>query len=336
MTARRTIITMGRLPDGTSLLCAGTRCLEWRQGIDRQGPYVSWLETLSSTLGTGTGGAGLAVLIYTGSIALEKEMREEAKHEIAGFINRTNVLPDSQVVANFISHAFEAVFGSRHWTLKCMRRSFVASIVVCLSLMGLFWLKYPHNFDLVLNALNSGPFWAAGISAAIMMVWFSCIPDYMSLFKGRFILAVMTRSRDITRILLLVLLDISASSCIYFIALTAAAFVISADRHSIREAADAAVSAERVIISGFGILFGRSPLHPDDIGFAVYLLSTMMTSMWAVMILLASLTVRLLSTVGLLMRLVRWAFDMDAHPVRKLGMVSAAIIWLGSVIYGVI
>jgi hypothetical protein len=297
---------------------------------------VNWLETFSSAFGTGTGGVTLAGLIYGGSIALEKEMRQEAKNEIAGFIKRTNVTPDSQVVASFIDSAFQTVFGSRHWTLRCMLRSFMASIIVCLTLMGLFWLKYPRNFDLIMNALNSGPFWVAGSVAAIMIIWFSCIPDYLSLFKGRIILRIMVINPNMLKICRLVVLDILASVSIYFIMLVVTALVVSPNLHSIRDAADAAVAAERGIISGFDILFGRSPIHPDDIGFVVFLLSTTMTSMWAVMILLASLTLRVLATVGLLMRFVRWMLDVDAHPVRVLGMVSAVIAWLGSVIYGVL
>src|SRR4051812_11382002 len=90
---------------------------------------MGWLETISSVLGTGTTGATVAVTIYTGSIWLEHEMRNEAKADIARFINNTAIAPDSHAIANFILSSFETIFGRKHWTWRCLRRSILASCV---------------------------------------------------------------------------------------------------------------------------------------------------------------------------------------------------------------
>ena len=78
------------------------------------------LENVSSLLGTGAGGASLAGAIYAGSIALENEMRSEAKKDIARLINTTTINPHISVTANFIFHSFETIFTSRHWSIRCL------------------------------------------------------------------------------------------------------------------------------------------------------------------------------------------------------------------------
>jgi hypothetical protein len=45
---------------------------------------------------------------------------------------------------------------------------------------------------------------------------------------------------------------------------------------------------------------------------------------------------KLVGSVNFLMRFVRWIFDVDTHPVRVIGLVAAMIVWVGSVIYGVL
>jgi hypothetical protein len=80
--------------------------------------WMGWLETISSALGTGAGGAALGGAIYAGSIALESEMRSEAKNEIARLVNNATINPDVKVTANFVYHAFETIFSPRHWSVR--------------------------------------------------------------------------------------------------------------------------------------------------------------------------------------------------------------------------
>jgi hypothetical protein len=114
---------------------------------------MSWLETISSVLGTGAGGAALAAAIYAGSRALESEMRSEAKKDIARFINNTAINPDSQLIANFILHAFETIFGPNHFSYTCARRSALATLSFLVVVSALVSLKYPtYIFDIVHDA----------------------------------------------------------------------------------------------------------------------------------------------------------------------------------------
>jgi hypothetical protein len=93
----------------------------------------------------------------------------------------------------------------------------------------------------------------------------------------------------------------------------------------------------RSMIIGFEILFGIHQFQDQsEIALTVLTLTTTMTSIWAVLIMLSSGVLKLVGSINLLMRVVRWMFDVDAHPVRVLGLVAAAIVWIGSIIYGYI
>src|SRR5262249_54138897 len=93
------------------------------------------LDTISSVLGTGAGGAALAAAIYAGSTQLENEMRSEARGEIARLINNTQINPDARLTANLILHVFEIVFGTGPFTFRCFNGSLLLPFSVLFILL---------------------------------------------------------------------------------------------------------------------------------------------------------------------------------------------------------
>ena len=84
---------------------------------------------ISSALGVSAGGVAVSGAIYAGAMALENEMRGEAKQQIAAFIKRENRLPTAEIVIGFINESFRSLFGPKHLSRRCLWRSFLASIV---------------------------------------------------------------------------------------------------------------------------------------------------------------------------------------------------------------
>jgi hypothetical protein len=62
-------------------------------------------------------------------------------------------------------------------------------------------------------------------------------------------------------------------------------------------------------------------------------LTTSMTSLWTVLVILSSFLLRVFGTLDIFMQFIRWLFDVDAHPVRVIGLVAAFIVWLASTLY---
>ena len=91
---------------------------------------------------------------------------------------------------------------------------------------------------------------------------------------------------------------------------------------------------------------GRAPTSPwceagnesdfPYIFLPIVFFTTAMTSIWTVMIMLAGLVLRLLGSLNVFLRLIRWMFDVDVHPVRVLGLAAAAVVWAGAIVYGLL
>jgi len=299
------------------------------------------LDTISSVLGTGAGGAALAAAIYAGSTQLENEMRSEARGEIARLINNTQINPDARLTANLILHVFEIVFGTRHFTFRCFKRSVLVTVSVFVILTYLMSVKYPEYMRQTFSVTFYHPdhVWLeAGLETTVtvaFMVIAAAIPDYLSLYKGRLILRAMSHRPSIRKMLGLVVLDLVASVLISLASLWA----IWASLAALEEGSGFAGSLGRaaaLIVDGALIFAGQKPLHADDIWVGIFVLTTAVTSIWSVLVILSSLLLKVLGSLTSFMRLIRWMFDVDAHPVRVLGLVAGAIVWGGSVVYGVL
>jgi hypothetical protein len=64
--------------------------------------------------------------------------------------------------------------------------------------------------------------------------------------------------------------------------------------------------------------------------------TTLLTSIWTVLIVLAMATLRLLSPLAQIRRLVRWGWDLRANPVMALGWMIAVLVFMGSFVYAIV
>lgn len=66
---------------------------------------------------------------------------------------------------------------------------------------------------------------------------------------------------------------------------------------------------------------------------AVGLISTAFTSIWTILILLSTTVLKLLAP---LQRFTAWFFNLEKHPVQAIGIVAAALVMLGSLVWKVL
>jgi hypothetical protein len=307
---------------------------------------MTWLETLSAALAPGAGGAILAAAIYRGSVLIEGEMRKEAIADVARFINNAQIKPDSQGISTLILHAFEVIFGKNHWTLKCLIRSILASSIFFVIIStALLWGK-GDKANVLLRGFERPTIWE-------IMVLVSFVPDYLSLFKGRLILQRIAVRATIPKMVTLVLLDLVISICISYVAWMSLGTTYGII-HDIN--AGAVINAKWVkgVISFNSCQFtdltlslfrdrGQNPWcetqGASDFAYlfvSIVFVTTAMTSMWSALIMLAGLVLRLLGSLNVFLRFIRWMFDVDVHPVRVLGLAAAAVVWASAVVYGLL
>jgi len=82
----------------------------------------------------------------------------------------------------------------------------------------------------------------------------------------------------------------------------------------------------------------RSSLTEDDeaivaffsIIIAMTIIGTVVTSLWTALTTFSCVLIRVISSINPLLRLLRWMFDVEAHPVGVLGRAAACLVWVSS------
>ena len=76
-------------------------------------------------------------------------------------------------------------------------------------------------------------------------------------------------------------------------------------------------------------------ISPDPLRIApaVFFCSTLLTSVWTVLVLVSSTALKLLAP---LHRFTAWFFDADKHPLKAIGIVAGALVMIGALIWSVV
>lgn len=205
---------------------------------------------------------------------------------------------------SFFVELFDGIFGTRHWSVKCVFRSVVLSLFIMAMLT--FYLNMLSHSLWLLSPIT------------LVLVATACITDYFSLWKTRYLL---TRFNTIsTRIsaLGLIFVDFIATSILYYILFAIAFTIIMAPISLIplfiyRHASLASLYREVVFFS------------PGRITSFFYYLVALLTSAWLWTYVLGAYAMRLLSFIPVVIRTLSKILDLNEHPVRSLGYVVAAL-----------
>lgn len=314
---------------------------------------MNWLEPISSSIGVGTGGAALALAIYAGSGALEADVRPEARRQIADFLKRPPLDQPSLHAAELVARLFDITFGERQWSFRCFRRSCLSSMVFVSSVLLVLYLK--HRPDMVWpHDAHDRPYpvWAVLVADILPLLLFSLLPDYVSLAKARWILRRMARSKTLIAVILLIALDVVLSYAVsmtfyYGIVLPIQGLDELCATYRHYEGPVACGNPHNpldflsmvVTISGDMVWFAIHSASTFPLGNVIafaFGVSTVLTSVWTVLVMVAIGLLRIAMALNTAFGVARWLFDVDRHPIKTLGRFIAALVWLGSVGYGLV
>ena len=184
------------------------------------------------------------------------------------------------------------------------------------------------------------------------MLLFSVLPDYVSLAKARLILRRMTRIATLKSVVMLIVLDVVLSYAVsmlfyygihlpinglgelcltyqYYQGAVPCGDLANPLRFVVMVVT---ISSDMLWIATHAA--GKFPLA-NVIAFA-FGTSTILTSVWAVLVLAAVSLLRLAIGLNFAFGAARWLFDVDQHPIKTIGKFVAGIVWLGSVTYGLV
>ena len=229
---------------------------------------------------------------------------------------------------------FDHVFGERHLSWKCFRRSCLASVaaVGVVALAATTWGGLGGAMT-SLWSLPPGPAVVNWAGRLLFVAGFNLLADYVSLLETRWIIRVMSRARPATHVGALLLADFVLTVgvitlCVSFSTATAA-LLVHALGLSQRTAGGGWVFEE-----GFWDHLRRVLTVSEDLmPYGVFIYSTFFTSVWVWAYAVAGLAVKLGGVLGAWGAWVRRVLDIENHPLRSMAMILNAGLTLGFALY---
>ena len=272
---------------------------------------MAWLSDLTSALGLPVGAATLAGAMYAACAAAEKVARPEALSDI-GRILRVSKPTDSVRPADVIGKLFVWTFGKRHLSWKCLVRSISASII---TIFIITVITYSRATDPYISQVGIWLF---------VILFVGLIPDYISLFKTRSII------KTNMPVFLLLGTDIICSvivSTLFFILFDSLLVICLYGISDIYAVASTVGEAMRYDANWFLDPKGLIIVPP------ILFVSTLFTSVWTVLIVLSTITLRVLAPIQ---HMTAWFFDVEKHPVQAIGIVAGSLTIMGSFAWSIL
>jgi hypothetical protein len=291
---------------------------------------LSWLSDLASGLGIPAGAATLAAAMYAACAAAEKAARPEALEDIGRILKERSW---SRIVrpTEIIERVFVWTFGERHLSLRCVKRSGLATVLFFIGSVCIMYIHHPGEIYTYFSRIHLFPP-SLGLVVRIILTGF--IADYVALYKSR----VLFRFQGISGVAV-VALDIIGSIAISIIFNIILEIILDTSLFSALRAdylSGLTYSLDDLFYQWSNLphlIFG-GPVNTGRIGFYSFLVpSTLLTSIWTILLLLSASTIRLLAS---LQRFTGWFFDVDKYPVKAIGIVSAAFVMVSALIWSAI
>jgi hypothetical protein len=285
--------------------------------------HVSLPTEIIQLFGTGSvpvlvGGTVLGVFELGERFASQRAKDDLSKWLLTFDVQKAKALPDGT------QELFERIFGERHFSLKCFVRSAAFSLGAMVFVAMLCVLIRPRPFfqteELSISSVMS--------SVLIRLSW-SIIVDYISLFKTRVILRIMTRMHLTTLDLAIAILLVD-----YFVYLVI--FAIGITLHDWLFAHyyfhyDMPMNFGSRFVFWFTIVIVPPPLTESLPFFFIYFWSGFVPSIWMWLYVLALFVTRGLLRSEKLVNWLRYFLDVEKAPFRSIGAVAATLSFIASV-----
>lgn len=279
--------------------------------------------------------------IYEAFAWLENLASETAKQTLTNFLSSTDWKVWSSKIAEIVEESFNAVFGSRHFSWKCLDRSieFSLSSIFILLLLG-FLNHYSYFRTMPEEVMRSG----YRIIFFGWLLWSICI-DYFNLFKTRLLIKLIRYTRlSLFASLLLIFLDLFLSFLMFhysyeFLDSLNMTFQVCYDKCSVGEAISLAWSIYKTVLRNLDVfvyhlaLVSSGPISNDV---AVFFWAGLLPTLWLLIYVLATALTRLISKLSGQIALVFMVLDIEKHPLRAVGYVAATLVSSLVAIHGIL
>lgn len=202
---------------------------------------------------------------------------------------------------------FDQVFGEKHLTWRCFRRSCLVSVCGVALMFVLWGIAHPNQFVDYFR-LNPHPV----IEFLLPFLIVSAIPDYISLLKSRLLIKVMGQANPFA-VVLLILLDFAVALSIAVGGYLLYDYVFISPEHRID---DLRILHEAPTLNSRR---GMAPL-------SMVLYPAFFTSVWVTLYGISGLLLRFTKRLGPWLSWFNRRFDIENKPLRSIGLVAGAIV----------
>jgi hypothetical protein len=271
-------------------------------------------------------GTGSVPVIVAGSVLGVFELGERfasqrAKDALSKWllsfdVQKAKALPDGT------QELFERIFGERHFSLRCFFRSMAFSLGAMVVIGILVLLIDPKGLYYYVISTKMYDW----VEVGLWLPW-SIVVDYVSLFKTRVILRILTRLRLATTGIAMVILAIDY--IVYYLLFTIGAYSVTILALYVTGGADIIAQVPRWIDAIMRLLF-IPPGLDEAFGFILFW-SGFIPSIWMWLYVLALFVTRLFLRSEKLVTWLRWFLDVEKNPFRSIGAVAATLAFIASV-----
>lgn len=287
------------------------------------------LDTITKVINSPPGqlaaGGVLAGIVWKCFERVEAVLTDDAKLEVAVGLLDAKLTPKFTHWSKISSTLFNAVFGEHHFTIKCFARSCLASTAWVIILFFLWTQIRPTHFR---AWLTFDPEHDDNVTAALIgLLILNIVPDYMSLWKSRWLFRMASVRKLSLKFALIC--DLVFSACIAGTAIIGAGLVgvaISSKEELVQGIAGGLRTALLAAIPMSEIQQGADPPHSISVG--VFFYSTFLTSFWLCLYAGSECLVKTARRFDTGFEWLNGKVDIEKKPLQCIGLAAGTIVAL--------
>ena len=266
--------------------------------------------------------------VYMLFVMAEETLQKNDRDHIAIWLLGADLPEDLNWPSMFVA-LFDRVFTEKHFSLKCFRRSSVASVAAVVVITLTVMAGDPPIYDEVFedDIITIVMLTAIVIFAFVfIMLAFNLLPDYLSLYETRLVLGFMAKSDGRLRTFALLLFDLAATALISFVVgfvvVLGLVGIIMGGDNTFAEPAEA--FWQGLTFSGPGAFF------------SIFIYSTFLTSVWLWLYALSGVLVKAIARSRKGLHFLQKHLNLEKHPLRSMGFVLMLLVTVVYVVWGAV
>lgn len=254
--------------------------------------------------------------IYGLFYAIEKTVNKKAKIGATEWLKSMAERSISKTIVEsprWFIEAFDSVFGEKHLTWRCFRRSCIASVIAVFVMAIFSFLSDPISWQIFSKSEPVARTLGMFIAIFIMAMFLNFIPDYISLLETRWILG-KTKNSGIKKLLLLLILDVILTGGIFFLGTLIFVIVLGVLAGNFPHLLDFTFNT---MFENFNNLL-KFPLY-------IFFYAAYFTSIWFYFFIASSIITNIAYSLGRFGNcMINW-LDLDKKPFQSMGLISVAL-----------